>query len=128
MVVFNQVRFRMYENLKSEDASFMEKITLSEYASMQENFVSIILGESRQSGVLQREANRSEMAAKQAASNLALNIEEHQKLSMASEARESALQLQDRQVLGQGHRVQAVRVSWLRILPPRACWACPQSS
>ena len=33
MVVFNQVQFRMYESLKSEDARFMEKIASPEYCS-----------------------------------------------------------------------------------------------
>ena len=66
MVVLNQVQFRMYECLKSDDGLFMQKILSTEYASMQEHFVATILGESRLSGTLQREANRSEDAACQA--------------------------------------------------------------
>ena len=106
MVAFNQVQFRMYENLKSEDGRFMEKITSTEYAAMQEHFIATLLGESRHSGTLQMEANRSETTAKQAVSNLALNIEEHKKLSMASGARESVLQ---RQAVGLSIEVSALK-------------------
>ena len=94
MVAFNQVQFRMYENLKSEDGKFMLKIMSPEYASMQEHFIATLLGEARYSRTLEMEANRSETAARQSAANLALNVEESKKRLMATEAREAILQQQ----------------------------------
>ena len=94
MVVFKQVQHRMYEDLKSEDGRFMEKITSAEYAAMQEHFIATLLGEARHSGTLEMEANRSATATRQATSNLALNIEENKQQLMASEVRESVLQKQ----------------------------------
>ena len=60
-------------------------------AAVQGHPIATILGESRHSGTLQREASRSEDAAKQAVADLTLNIEERKELSVASEARESVL-------------------------------------
>ena len=94
MVVFNQVQHRMYEGLKAEDERFTEKIVSPDYAAMQEHFLATLIGEARHSGTLQMEANQSATAARQAASNLALNIEENKQQLMASEARESVLQKQ----------------------------------
>jgi hypothetical protein len=94
LVTFNQVQLRMYEDLKSDDGSFMEKIMSPEFASMQEHFLATLLGEARHSGTLQMEANKSATAARQATSNLALNIEENKERLMASEARETVLSKQ----------------------------------
>ena len=91
MVAMNQVQFKMYENLKSVDGLFMQKIASPSYAAVQEHFVATILGESRHSGTLQREANRSEDVAKQALADLRLSIDERKKMDVASKARESVL-------------------------------------
>ena len=91
MVVMNQVQFKMYEHLKSKDGLFMQKIASPSYAAVQEHFVATILGESRHSGTLQREANRSEDVAKQALADLRLSIDERKKMDVASKARESVL-------------------------------------
>ena len=93
-VAFNQVQHRMYEDLKSEDGRFMQKLMSPEFAAMQEHFIATLLGEARHSGTLQMEANKSATAARQAASNLALNIEENKQRLMASEARETVLSKQ----------------------------------
>ena len=93
-VAFNQVQHRMYEDLKSEDGRFMQKLMSPEFAAMQEHFIATLLGEARHSGTLQMEANKAATAARQAASNLALNIEENKQRLMASEARETVLSKQ----------------------------------
>ena len=54
MVVFNAVKFGMYESLKSEDATFMEKITSPEYRAVQEHFIATLLGRSRERQTDQR--------------------------------------------------------------------------
>ena len=94
MVAFNSVQFRMYENLKSDDATFLEKLTLPECRAVQEHFISTLLGESKFSVALKREANRSEEIARQAVAQLCSKLEEYKKLSVATAARESVLHKQ----------------------------------
>lgn len=86
--------FGCTSSLKSEDSTFLEKLNSLEYRGLQELFVSTLLGGARFSGALEKEASKSEEAAKNAVVHLGEKLAEHKRLSVASNARESVLQKQ----------------------------------